>query len=132
MKTTSTVANFENINLKELRITPASLRLRRIVIGLSVGYIFVFTPVLGYFIWNYMMAEPSLGSRGVDSGAAAKPCANRRLPSLHFALHKGGRRGAAASNSSSLAPPHGDALHEEPTEKHMDFGADLPGGHASG
>lgn len=106
----SKVANFENIDLRELRVTPASLRLRRIIIGSSITYILVFTPVMGYFIWNYMMAAPDLSSRHrhSDSVESAKSCSNRRLPSFHFALNKAGRHGEDGSATSHVNDSHHD------------------------
>ncbi|XP_065309920.1 serine-rich adhesin for platelets-like [Dermacentor albipictus] len=106
---------FENLDVKDLRVTPASKRLRRIVIGASVVYIFIFTPVMGYFIWNYMMAAPNL-SRPRHGGSADqdKTCANRRLPSLHFGLHRAGRHRDGAANGSTPLP-HANDTHSDLT-----------------
>ncbi|XP_049514635.1 uncharacterized protein LOC125941454 [Dermacentor silvarum] len=106
--------NFENLDIKDLRVTAASKRLRRVVIGASVAYIFIFTPVMAYFIWNYMMAAPDV-SRPRQGGSAKqdKMCSNRRLPSLHFALNRAGRhRGGVANGSAS---PHANDSHSDLT-----------------
>lgn len=94
MRPASRVTNFECIDVKDLRVTAASLRLRRIVIGLSIAYILVFTPIVGYFIWNYMMAQPQLPKYDDAGGASGKACINRRLP-MHFAFHRGRGNGTA-------------------------------------
>ncbi|KAL1418147.1 hypothetical protein MTO96_026163 [Rhipicephalus appendiculatus] len=106
----SKVAHFENVDLRELRVTPASLRLRRIIIGASLSYILIFTPVLAYFIHNYMMAPPDMSrSRNGESGEPSKTCSNRRLPSFHFGFHRAGRladsNGSAHVNGSRWDPP---------------------------
>ncbi|KAH6940895.1 hypothetical protein HPB50_010149 [Hyalomma asiaticum] len=105
----SKVANFENLDLRELRVTPASLRLRRVIIGASIAYILVFTPVMGYFIWNYMMAAPDLSRhRHADTVESAKSCSNRRMPSFHFALNRAGRHGQNGSTLSHANDSHHD------------------------
>ncbi|CAN7975939.1 unnamed protein product [Ixodes persulcatus] len=49
---------FDTGYLKDLRVTVASKRLRTCIIACSTCYIFIFTPILAYFIWNNMMAAP--------------------------------------------------------------------------
>lgn len=122
MRAGGRVTNFECIDIKDLRITAASLRLRRIVIGLSIAYIFVFTPILGYFIWNYMMAQPQL--RTADSVDSGKACINRRIP-MHFAFH----RGQHGNGTAPLLDRH-DGNHSAgwpPTEKRLGLVANLLG-----
>lgn len=54
------LSKFDNVDLKDLRVTEASLRLRGRIICASATYIFLFTPVLAYFVGAYMMAKPML------------------------------------------------------------------------
>lgn len=120
MRPATRVTNFECIDVKDLRVTAASLRLRRIVIGLSIAYILVFTPIVGYFITNYMMAQPQLPKYDSAGGASGKTCLNRRLP-MHFAFHRGRGNGT---------PPihHGNHSAEWPsTEKRLGLVANLLG-----
>ncbi|KAH8035599.1 hypothetical protein HPB51_007834 [Rhipicephalus microplus] len=105
----SKVAHFENVDLRELRVTPASLRLRRCIIGASISYILIFTPVLAYFIHSYMMAPPDLSRpRNSESGMPSKTCSNRRLPSFHLGFHRTGRhedwQRVSARERQSLGP----------------------------
>lgn len=107
---TSKVAHFENVDLRDLRVTPASLRLRRFIIGASITYILTFTPVMAYFIHTYMMAAPDLSRpREGESGEPSKTCSNRRLPSFHLGFHRAGRHaesnGSAHANDSRWDPP---------------------------
>lgn len=123
MRAGGRVTNFECIDVKDLRITAASLRLRRIVIGLSIAYILVFTPILGYFIWNYMMAQPQL--RTADNGDSGKACINRRIP-MHFAFH----RGQHGNNGTAPLLVHHGGNHSAgwpPTEKRLGLVANLLG-----
>ncbi|CAN7937391.1 unnamed protein product, partial [Ixodes hexagonus] len=93
--------NFDTVNLKDLRVTKASKRLRTCIISSSIGYIFIFTPMLAYFIWNNLMADPASKEYALRNGSRCARVTPGSRFKIGFQEDLQGNRPAALGPGSS-------------------------------